>query len=485
MKHWKKLALVCAGAVACALLGELLLYRMVHKEVPVYRIVQADRVEISVGMEDVRQALVQDPLCSVVEQRLGVKLEPQALDGQNQTTALQIAAASQRLPDLLVYHLGGTGIPQVWKEQGVIRSLPQDLSAFPHLEAYLRELDTEPLEMDGRLWCIPCLQREDALGQVMVVRKDWREKLGLEPVTSQEELEAVAEAFVTQDPDGNGAADTGGIEVISWAALGGLYQSDYPALCNLEYGWVEREGVWMPAYASAEMAPALQQVQALWKRGLVRLDTLGQQQHGAYERFLNDQSGILVADWETLAEVWVAQWPDRPIQSYLEIVRPWPSDDGVRYRYTPAPVWGEVYISAQVSDQMMGKILQMLDFLLSEEFQTLAEDTPRAVLPSGSWFLRFAACRGTQGAGRGEDGMEQERAWFEANTQPVDYSWLPYWLPQGQAAELPDIQEIYDRMAQSVLSDDPADQEWQARFGALSQSLDLEKQYPLMGEGLS
>jgi putative aldouronate transport system substrate-binding protein len=45
----------------------------------------------------------------------------------------------------------------------------------------------------------------------LVIRKDWLDKLGLEVPTTPEELFAVAEAFTTQDPDGNGQNDTYGI----------------------------------------------------------------------------------------------------------------------------------------------------------------------------------------------------------------------------------------------------------------------------------
>lgn len=44
----------------------------------------------------------------------------------------------------------------------------------------------------------------------LVIRKDWLDKLGLAVPTTPEELFAVAEAFTTQDPDGNGKNDTYG-----------------------------------------------------------------------------------------------------------------------------------------------------------------------------------------------------------------------------------------------------------------------------------
>ena len=45
----------------------------------------------------------------------------------------------------------------------------------------------------------------------MWIRQDWLDKLGLEVPRTWDEMAAVAEAFVTQDPDGNGEADTIGI----------------------------------------------------------------------------------------------------------------------------------------------------------------------------------------------------------------------------------------------------------------------------------
>ena len=45
----------------------------------------------------------------------------------------------------------------------------------------------------------------------MWIRQDWLDNLGLEVPRTWDELVTVAEAFVTQDPDGNGEADTIGI----------------------------------------------------------------------------------------------------------------------------------------------------------------------------------------------------------------------------------------------------------------------------------
>lgn len=75
--------------------------------------------------------------------------------------------------------------------------------------------DTYPMAyeaavVDGELMALP-----NAVAQyenpVLWVRQDWLDALDLEMPTTLEELEAVARAFVENDPDGNGEADTIGI----------------------------------------------------------------------------------------------------------------------------------------------------------------------------------------------------------------------------------------------------------------------------------
>jgi putative aldouronate transport system substrate-binding protein len=43
------------------------------------------------------------------------------------------------------------------------------------------------------------------------VRQDWLDKLGLEGPQTIDDIESIARAFIEQDPDGNGVADTYGL----------------------------------------------------------------------------------------------------------------------------------------------------------------------------------------------------------------------------------------------------------------------------------
>ncbi|MEU6729590.1 sugar ABC transporter substrate-binding protein [Nonomuraea wenchangensis] len=59
---------------------------------------------------------------------------------------------------------------------------------------------------DGKFYAAPFSAQAFAL----IVRKDWREKVGMEPPATWEDLTKLAVAFTEKDPDGNGQKDTSG-----------------------------------------------------------------------------------------------------------------------------------------------------------------------------------------------------------------------------------------------------------------------------------
>ena len=60
----------------------------------------------------------------------------------------------------------------------------------------------------GEMMAIPATNITAGGINEMWIRQDWLDNLGLEVPRTWDELVTVAEAFVTQDPDGNGEADT-------------------------------------------------------------------------------------------------------------------------------------------------------------------------------------------------------------------------------------------------------------------------------------
>jgi multiple sugar transport system substrate-binding protein len=136
---------------------------------------------------------------------------------------LQTRAASKKLPDIVINDSAALGN---YTSQGYLQAI--DKSAVAGGGTIAESLWKETQGLDGATYGVPFSRQT----MVTMIRKDWREKLGLPVPTTQEELAKLATAFATQDPDGNGQADTYGMTVpgstergyLGWWASSYLWQ---------------------------------------------------------------------------------------------------------------------------------------------------------------------------------------------------------------------------------------------------------------------
>ncbi|WP_436531692.1 sugar ABC transporter substrate-binding protein [Actinoplanes sp. HUAS TT8] len=116
-------------------------------------------------------------------------------------TKLQQAAAQKKLPDIVINdtdRLGGL------VKQGLVREVDRAALAG---QADLTSASWQAATgADGKIYGVPFSAQSFAL----FIRKDWRERLGLPLPRSWADLDAMAKAFTTGDPDGNGKTDTYG-----------------------------------------------------------------------------------------------------------------------------------------------------------------------------------------------------------------------------------------------------------------------------------
>lgn len=98
-------------------------------------------------------------------------------------------------------------------ESGRVKAIDEDIEKY--MPDRLKEIYDKypqtfyPVTKDGKTYglaCAPVLTE----GQVMVIRQDWLDNLGLKAPATLDEFEAVIRAFTEDDPDGNGKKDTYG-----------------------------------------------------------------------------------------------------------------------------------------------------------------------------------------------------------------------------------------------------------------------------------
>lgn len=134
------------------------------------------------------------------EKKTGIKIEY-----FNATTdfeqRLARAAAGNALPDLIFNDAVAIG---QFIQLGIADEIdPQSIAGHDNIYPLAWQ---STRYTDGKYYGVPTSAQTFAL----FVRKDWREKLGMPQPKTWEDVAKLAKAFTTQDPDGNGKADTYG-----------------------------------------------------------------------------------------------------------------------------------------------------------------------------------------------------------------------------------------------------------------------------------
>ncbi|SKA89388.1 carbohydrate ABC transporter substrate-binding protein, CUT1 family [Agreia bicolorata] len=149
------------------------------------------------------------PVFDAFTKKTGIKIDYKPI--LEFDTQLQARAGQKDLPDVLINDAGSLGN---YVSQGFL--LPIDKSSIEGSDQIADKTWDENRGTDGKYYGVPWSRQ----AAVTIIRKDWREKLGLPVPKTWDDLSALGEAFATQDPDGDGVADTYGMVVAGSAQSG-------------------------------------------------------------------------------------------------------------------------------------------------------------------------------------------------------------------------------------------------------------------------
>lgn len=156
-----------------------------------------------------------------------------------------------------------------------------------------------------KLMAIPNLSDTESEIQIVWVRQDWLDKLGLKGPKTIADLEAIAKAFVAKDPDGNGKDDTLGILGSKDLCLGTTNTFDFifNAYKSYPQNWINYKG--KVAYGSIlpETRTALAKLAQWYKEGLLDPEFALKDGGKATETVVNGTAGIMAGAW------WSPWWP--------------------------------------------------------------------------------------------------------------------------------------------------------------------------------
>lgn len=339
----------------------------------------ADPIEITVGFWDVEAGLSggdSDKMLRTLEEKVGVKLIPQDMSAADYHDKVQLWAATNQLPDIFCGDFIGLGQSSFydWVDQGVIRALPDDLSAYPNLEEYMQMERAQEAMQNGKHYIIPRRSYGDisysVLDRTICYRWDLAQQVGVtkEPET-WDELRDMLLKIIEADPEGKNIAG------ISQTGIKTLAGCRYPYGGILEKKWViNDEGRVLPSYFDGDLYAVMNLARDMYTEGTIEKD-ISNVSVNAKDRFLQGLNAAMAfndgpASLYTLGE----QWEELYGRNFLDDVKfckIFPASDGEKWYFVDTEAWSETYISSKVDDEKMDAICRLYDFLVSDEGQRL------------------------------------------------------------------------------------------------------------------
>ncbi len=209
---------------------------------------------------------------------LGIKLNYTiAAAGDDYTQKLTMAIASNELPDLMDLP------PEEFSELANAGMLADITDSYEKDASDLLKQTIEvdggiqlaSAKVDGKLYGLPQLSAADGTCDLLWIRTDWLENLGLKAPTTMDELIEVAKAFRYNDPDGNGQDDTWGIGfqkaiVSEDGASPGSYEGFFAAYGAYAKAWVKGDdGKITYSGINDGIKDALTQLNQMYEDGLI------------------------------------------------------------------------------------------------------------------------------------------------------------------------------------------------------------------------
>lgn len=118
-------------------------------------------MELSIAHWDIDKAKVNaeepDEILKLIQDKFNVTFVPMNVGWGDYTDKYTTWAAGNSLPDICggIDWAGGSGTYFQWVEDGVVRALPSDLSAYPNVEKYVSLPEVQSMSVDGENYFFP------------------------------------------------------------------------------------------------------------------------------------------------------------------------------------------------------------------------------------------------------------------------------------------------------------------------------------------
>jgi len=262
----------------------------------------------------------------LIKDRIGVNIKylwttPSTNDAFKTKLMLSLSA-NEPLPDFMNV---STELAQELIDSGRFQPVDElfEKYASPKWKAAMAQVPGAwfPYIRDGKKYGIPALGNMMQYDASMFIRKDWLDKLGLQPPKTLAELETVMDAFVNRDPDGDGKANTYALAVSlkssmnSWMSASPIFGA-FGAVPEI---W-EKDAGGQLVYGSVrpEIKPALAKLKEWIDKGYMHKEAGIQDEEAAGQLFSSGKAGI------AFGPTWLYSYPLKDVEKLVNGAQIWP-----------------------------------------------------------------------------------------------------------------------------------------------------------------
>ncbi|OPH57655.1 peptide permease [Paenibacillus ferrarius] len=233
-----------------------------------------------------------------------------------------------------------------------------------NLKAKIPKEAWDNVTVNGQIYAIPSVNEVKGT-EIIYARKDWLDKLGLQPPHSIEEFTAVMKAFAERDPDGNGIQDTYGLSILERLGRTSSFLGAFGAQMN---AWYERDGKLVYSGILPEMKQALTYLHSLYEQNILdpefplnKIDILG-------DKIARGKIGLYSAAWsDTRTHIEQSRKND-PTAVWIPLDYP-TGPDGKHGVYSTSIV--RSYNVVPLKSQNAAAVVKFLDFIAGPAQNTL------------------------------------------------------------------------------------------------------------------
>lgn len=342
-----------------------------------------DPVELSVALWSIGEALVdgQDPVRDALYKKLNITIKPMNITWSDYKNKVVVWAASSQLPDMFAYDAVGYSIYSDWVKQGIVKQIPDDVSAYPNIANIMKDTGTSiyqyPVgDASGKYYAIPRLNHkvtdEWSCDVGALIRTDWMTNVGVtkDPETMDEYVDLMVK-FASNDPDKNGKKDTIGMTCYDATKLNYILSVYEPCYEN----WArdpENAGQWIPGWMTKNFLAGVQALNKLYTSGGLDKDFANHKGEEGEDKFANGKAGVYSHDVTPSTLVYLANKyekinPGKKFEDVIKILRPLKNAAGTYSRFVAIPSWSETYFNAKIDDTKMKRGMALLEYYMTDE----------------------------------------------------------------------------------------------------------------------